>query len=314
MKRASTAATATQISASPRLRATGRVSTAAISTAIAAIASSTNVARRTVRAIGEGEPPPGSPCNPLLSSGTMSRLPPAASEECGNLLGRSDPQPGFCTGGAWAGMRVDGNGVGKPAGIQHHPPLILGDTRFAGSVNVSAIRGHDHLQPIAELPTNGAGEHRHQRLTDRIRQRRQRVENFVNLCRARCGWNLKSGPRKADLRAGFEPTLRKTRDDANGPLAGTICAGAGMNARVGIENKLNYGAAVGLEFAHNEPIVLGGLTPVDAARRIAPAVRPHPENISSGTDLAARYVPLPLPRSTDWRNRTDGKRFGPHNE
>lgn len=86
--------------ARPTLRKTGRVSTAATSTASAAIARSANVARRIVRG----------------SSGAMPGLPPAAPETGRNLFRRSDPQPRLGARVVVAGVRRDGNRVREPAG------------------------------------------------------------------------------------------------------------------------------------------------------------------------------------------------------
>jgi autotransporter-associated beta strand protein len=82
-------------------------------------------------------------------------------------------------------------------------------------------------------------------------------------------------PHGPDLRPVLQPALRQTGRDPDGPLARPVRAVAGVDARVGVEDQLDHGAGVGLEFADDQPVVSGRLAPVDAAGRVAAAHGRH---------------------------------------
>ena len=199
--------------------------------------------------------------------------------------------------------------------LQHDPACVFAFRNPHSAFPISTeVGGDDDLQPLAEAPALGTGEDVRQRLRSLGGQPGQGVENLVQLRPAGCRRDVVTAPRQTDLCTVFEPTLGEAGDDADRPLAGRVRAGADMNPGVGVQDELNHRARVRFEFAHDQPVVLRGLAPVDAARRVPAAVRPDAQHVAVRADLRAGDVPLYLPAAAHRRDRPDRVGPGPDDE
>jgi hypothetical protein len=78
-----------------------------------------------------------------------------------------------------------------------------------------------------------------------------------------------------------------------------------MRATCHIQHQLHHGPGVGLQFADDQPVVPGGLPPVNPPGRVPPTIRPHPQHVPVAADFVPRDAALGEPLPARGRDRPD---------